>query len=64
MCHKTTCNTCQKTTWFGCGFHVPSVMDSVPKDEWCTCEPKVEKSGREYPPAGSVLGGLGKCIVS
>jgi hypothetical protein len=37
-------------TWFGCGFHVPSVMDSIPEDEWCTCEPKVKKDGKEYPP--------------
>lgn len=30
--------------------HVPTVMDKLPKEDWCTCEPKVEKEGREYPP--------------
>ncbi len=44
----------------GCGQHVPSVMDHIPKDEWCSCKPKVEKHGRMYPPAGSPLGG---CVL-
>jgi hypothetical protein len=25
-------------------------MDSVPESERCTCEPKVEKDGKKYPP--------------
>lgn len=37
-------------TWFGCGLHIPAVMDNVSKDQWCTC-PKPEGSG--YPPKGS-----------
>ncbi|KAG9681066.1 hypothetical protein KCU76_g14743, partial [Aureobasidium melanogenum] len=43
-----------KRTWFGCGMHVPSVMDSIPKSEWCDCEPKTEKNGTEYPPMGKL----------
>jgi hypothetical protein len=43
-----------KRTWFGCGMHVPSVMDSVPKNDWCDCEPKTEKNGTEYPPMGKL----------
>jgi hypothetical protein len=39
-----------KSTWFGCGRHVPSVMDTIPSEDRCTCEPKVEKEGKEYPP--------------
>lgn len=39
-----------KATWWGCGNHIPSVMDSIPESEWCTCEPKVEKDGKQYPP--------------
>ncbi|RYP09234.1 hypothetical protein DL764_001420 [Monosporascus ibericus] len=39
-----------KTTWFGCGRHIPEVLDKVPADEWCTCEPKVEVGGKKYPP--------------
>ena len=26
------------------------VMDSVPEEERCTCEPKVERDGKQYPP--------------
>ncbi|KAI0009110.1 peptidase [Xylariaceae sp. FL0662B] len=39
-----------KTTWFGCGNHIPAVLDNIPTEEWCTCEPKVEVNGKEYPP--------------
>ncbi len=48
-----------KATWMGCGQHVPNVMDAIPQDQWCTCEPKVEKKGQQYPPAGSVLSACG-----
>ncbi|GAM82420.1 hypothetical protein ANO11243_003990 [Dothideomycetidae sp. 11243] len=41
-----------KRTWWGCGAHVPAVMDDVPKDQWCACEPKVDKDGTAYPPMG------------
>ncbi|ORY07514.1 hypothetical protein BCR34DRAFT_489429 [Clohesyomyces aquaticus] len=54
MCHQATCSTCHKVTWWGCGNHVPSVMDSVPHEKWCTCEPKVEKGGKEFPPKGEL----------
>jgi hypothetical protein len=26
-------------------------MDQVEKAQWCSCEPKVTKDGKEYPPA-------------
>ncbi|KAE9977449.1 hypothetical protein EG328_002035 [Venturia inaequalis] len=52
MCKKATCSTCQKSTWWGCGSHVPMVMDSIDESERCTCTPKVEKDGKEYPPMG------------
>jgi len=35
MCHATTCRTCGKTTWKGCGQHVAAVKASVPADRWC-----------------------------
>ncbi|KAG9994800.1 hypothetical protein KCU72_g20071, partial [Aureobasidium melanogenum] len=56
MCKGAVCDNCSKRTWFGCGMHVPSVMNSVPKSEWCDCEPKTEKNGTEYPPMGSMTG--------
>lgn len=33
------------------------VMDSVPEDERCTCEPKVDVGGTKYPPKA----GMGSC---
>ncbi|BCR87790.1 uncharacterized protein ACHE_40354A [Aspergillus chevalieri] len=50
MCKKATCSNCNKTTWWGCGNHIPSVMDAVSQDEWCTCTPQVEREGKAYPP--------------
>lgn len=38
MCRPTTCSTCAKTTWAGCGEHVDQVKASVPADQWCTCD--------------------------
>lgn len=50
MCKSATCATCHKATWFGCGQHIPTVMDQVPEQDRCQCEPKVEKDGKLYPP--------------
>ena len=25
-------------------------MDSIAKEEWCSCEPKIEREGKQYPP--------------
>ncbi|GMM34305.1 hypothetical protein DASC09_016300 [Saccharomycopsis crataegensis] len=49
MCMPATCNTCDKTTWKGCGLHVPYAMDSIPKSQWCTCK-SADGSLSEYPP--------------
>lgn len=35
MCRPTTCKTCHKTTWAGCGQHVAAVKAMVPADQWC-----------------------------
>jgi hypothetical protein len=29
-------------------------MANIEQAEWCTCEPKVEKDGNEYPPMGQI----------
>ncbi|KAL2156199.1 hypothetical protein VTH82DRAFT_944 [Thermothelomyces myriococcoides] len=50
MCMSATCSTCGKQTWRGCGEHVASVLANVPETKWCTCEPKIEKDGKLYPP--------------
>ncbi|KAI1386983.1 uncharacterized protein F4822DRAFT_331588 [Hypoxylon trugodes] len=50
MCMKAKCSSCGQTSWLGCGSHIPSVLDHVPTEDWCTCKPKVEVNGKEYPP--------------
>ncbi|KAK0648413.1 hypothetical protein B0T16DRAFT_455891 [Cercophora newfieldiana] len=50
MCFKLDCGVCKKASWKGCGGHIPAVLDSVPEADRCTCEPKVEKDGKKYPP--------------
>lgn len=35
MCRATTCKTCGKTTWAGCGQHIDSVKRTVPAGQWC-----------------------------
>ncbi|PNY24815.1 Uncharacterized protein TCAP_05247 [Tolypocladium capitatum] len=42
----------EKTSWWGCGTHVASVMDAVPAAERCTCAPAIERAGKTYPPMG------------
>ena len=43
-------NLVDKVTWWGCGNHIPSVMDSIPESERCACTPQVERDGKKYPP--------------
>ncbi|OAQ98880.1 hypothetical protein LLEC1_05938 [Akanthomyces lecanii] len=50
MCKKAVCDTCKKSTWWGCGSHVPMVMDAIPEAERCGCDPRVERDGKQYPP--------------
>ncbi len=37
MCHRTTCRTCRKPTWSGCGNHIEQALAGVPKSERCQC---------------------------
>ncbi|GMN33576.1 hypothetical protein TIFTF001_004243 [Ficus carica] len=37
MCYEVQCSTCGKTTWGGCGRHVPSVYKRIPHDRRCLC---------------------------
>jgi hypothetical protein len=36
MCRRTTCRTCGRTTWAGCGQHVDQVLAGVPASERCS----------------------------
>ena len=35
MCRKTTCSTCQKPTWAGCGNHIESALAGVSVESRC-----------------------------
>ena len=37
MCSRTTCPTCGKATWTGCGEHVEQALAGVPDSERCQC---------------------------
>lgn len=43
-------NQPDKTSWWGCGAHVQMVLDNIPAEEHCTCEPKFDVGGKQYPP--------------
>jgi hypothetical protein len=45
MCRPTTCKTCGKTTWAGCGQHVATVKAGVPASQWCDGHPKEPGEG-------------------
>jgi len=37
MCRRTTCGTCNKPSWAGCGAHIEAVLGDVPKQDRCAC---------------------------
>ncbi|WP_166509544.1 hypothetical protein [Blastococcus sp. TF02-8] len=45
MCRPTSCSTCGKTTWAGCGQHVDRVRAGVPADQWCPGHADAAPSG-------------------
>ncbi|WP_110182652.1 hypothetical protein [Nocardioides solisilvae] len=59
MCRPTTCKTCGKTTWAGCGQHVGNVKASVPRDQWCDGQhTPTEQAAAKAARAGSGNGGF------
>ncbi|GMM44599.1 hypothetical protein DAPK24_011740 [Pichia kluyveri] len=51
MCRPAVCPSCNKSTWIGCGLHIPVAMSGVPTDEYCTCgHPDDSTTSRDYPP--------------
>ena len=37
MCSPIKCETCNKTTWTGCGEHIQEALAGIPEEELCTC---------------------------
>ena len=35
MCMRTTCRSCGKSTWAGCGMHIESALRGVDEAERC-----------------------------
>lgn len=52
MCRPTTCKTCKKTTWAGCGNHVAQVKATVPAGQWCSGHSKAELRDAQASRAG------------
>lgn len=44
MCRSTTCRTCGKKSWAGCGQHVEQVMAGVPTAQRCPGHPKTQRA--------------------
>ncbi|MDH6708180.1 hypothetical protein P3T27_004919 [Kitasatospora sp. MAA19] len=38
MCRRTTCRTCGKASYAGCGMHVDQVLAGVPESGRCACD--------------------------
>lgn len=49
MCSRTTCRSCGKATWSGCGNHIEQALAGVPAADRCKCE---------APASGGLLGRL------
>ncbi|GAA2796419.1 hypothetical protein GCM10010441_22060 [Kitasatospora paracochleata] len=45
MCRRTTCRTCGKAGYAGCGMHVDQVLSGVPRADRCTCAGNASKGG-------------------
>jgi hypothetical protein len=58
MCQRTTCSTCGKSTFAGCGRHVEQVLGDVPPAERCQCRERSAKA-----PGSGVLGGAASRIA-
>ncbi len=56
MCRPTTCRTCRKASWAGCGQHVSQVMRGVAASDRCRCTPADHAAARPTSLLGRLLG--------
>ncbi len=49
MCQRTTCRTCGKAGFRGCGQHVEQVLAGVPAEGRCDCRAKRGAAGQAAP---------------
>ena len=63
MCRPTTCKTCKKTTWAGCGQHIAQVKATVPAGQWCSGHSKAElQAAKAAQRSGSQGGWLNRLL--
>ena len=53
MCVRTTCPTCSKPTYAGCGAHVEAVLGDVRPADRCQCRSASEAAPRRANQGGS-----------
>ncbi|KAB5580870.1 hypothetical protein GE09DRAFT_455006 [Coniochaeta sp. 2T2.1] len=58
MCQRATCTKCHKLSWWGCGKHVPRVLERIDASKRCSCEPTITRDNRSYPPMAEDPGWL------
>jgi hypothetical protein len=46
MCKRTSCPTCHKPSWSGCGAHVEQVLGDVPRNQRCACREQGKAASR------------------
>lgn len=50
---RTTCGTCSKATFAGCGAHLDRVLGDVAVDKLCSCAPLAEYVTKRQAAAGA-----------
>ena len=43
VCSRTTCRTCGKASYSGCGRHVEQVLAGIPQSQRCACPPSARE---------------------
>jgi hypothetical protein len=53
MCSQTTCRTCHRPTWAGCGAHVEQALSDIPWELRCKCRDAGRKPATPRPASAS-----------
>jgi hypothetical protein len=56
MCRRTTCRTCHKPTYAGCGAHIEQVLADVPRNQRCSCRETKAAAKKSDAPASDASG--------
>jgi hypothetical protein len=50
MCARSTCRSCGKPTWSGCGNHIEQALRGVPQSERCKGHPRTASAAATATP--------------